>query len=136
MGTTICLSGSAIHYYAKARHWISNLEFFKTKAAFFYRLLNDYFIPVVDPVPMEAIKLTVSKLFILEEDEDHAIRSVGDQLKQLELISENIIPENQEELGNLMAKLNQEYTIKNGLFALLKAQSGIPNLFQTNILNQ
>lgn len=129
METTISLSVPAIHYYGKARHWTSDLEFFKIETTFFYRLLNDYFIRVVDPAPMEAIKLTVSKLSKLEEDEGHAMKLVGDQLKQLELISENIIPENQEELGSkqaelesLMAKLNQEYrAVKNELFALVES---------------
>jgi hypothetical protein len=129
METTISLSVPAIHYYVKARQWASDLEFFKIETAFFYRLLNDYFIRVVEPAPLEAIKEMVSKLSTLEEDEERGIKSVGDQLKQLELISENSITENLDELAskqvkleNLMAKLNQEYrAVKNELFALVES---------------
>jgi hypothetical protein len=129
METTMSLSVPAIHYYVKARHWTSDLEFFKIETAFFYRLLNDYFIRVVEPAPMEALKQMVSKLSKLEEDEERAIKSVGDQLKQLELISENSIAENPEELANkqvkleeLMTKVNQEYrAVKNELFALVES---------------
>jgi SMC interacting uncharacterized protein involved in chromosome segregation len=84
---------------------------------------------VVEPAPMEALKQMVSKLSKLEEDEERAIKSVGDQLKQLELISENSIAENPEELANkqvkleeLMSKVNQEYrAVKNELFALVES---------------
>lgn len=44
METAPSLSSRSLQYYVMARHWASELEFFKVETAFFHRLLDDYIV--------------------------------------------------------------------------------------------
>jgi hypothetical protein len=124
----IDLSGRATQYYALSRQWESDLEFFRIETAFLHRLLDDYFVRLLAPAHIEQLKEAGRNLYKLETDEGKLNKLVDDQLKKLSLISEAIIPEDQEELGlkhrqleQSVSKLTTEYReVKKQLFELVE----------------
>lgn len=128
METSAELSDRAQQYYVLSRRWESDLEFFKIETAFLHRLLDDYFVRLLNPVYFEDLKQTGAKLFDLEKDENELRKQLSAHLKQLELVAENIIPEDTGsltdahfEIGSLVSKLVNEYReVKKQLFALVE----------------
>ena len=124
----IDLSSSATQYYALSRQWESDLEFFRIETAFLHRLLDDYFVRLLAPAHIEKLKQTGKDLYKLENDESQLNKLLDEQLKKLNLISEAVIPEDQEELGvkqrqleQLVANLTKEYReVKKQLFELVE----------------
>jgi hypothetical protein len=128
METTAELSVRAQQYYILSRRWDSDLEFFRIETAFLHRLLDEYFVRLLDPVYFDNLKQTGAKLFVLEKDENELRKQLTAHLKLLELIAENIIPEdtanltdNQVQIESLVNKLTNEYReVKKDLFALVE----------------
>lgn len=128
METSAELSARAQQYYVLSRRWESDLEFFKIETAFLHRLLDDYFVRLLNPVYFEDLKQTGARLFDLEKDESELRKQLSGHLKQLELVAENIIPEDignltdaHVEIGSLVSKLVNEYReVKKQLFALVE----------------
>jgi len=124
----IDLSARAVQCYTLSRQWKSDLEFFRIETAFFHRLLDDYFVRLLAPPYIEQLKQTGKDLYKLEKDENRLIKLVDDQLTQLDLISEVVIPEDREiliekhlQLEQLMASLISEYKeVKKQLFELVE----------------
>lgn len=128
METSIELSGRAQQFYALSRRWESDLEFFKIETAFFHRLLDDYFVRLFDPVYFQNLKQTGAKLSELEKDENELRKQLSRHLKQFELITENVIPEDidnlaeaQTSIETLVGKLVSDYRgTKKELFDLVE----------------
>lgn len=128
MGYATAMSARSLQYYVIARRWASDLEFFKIETAFFHRLLDDYFIRLCNKAYFEKFKQTGKELLKLEEESSHADVLLSRQLKHVELMAEDIIPENAEELAvdqvqleYIMANLTRDYRdVKKALFELME----------------
>lgn len=122
------LAGHAVQYYTLSRQWKSDLKFFRIEAAFFHRLLDDYFVRLLAPSHIEQLKQTGENLYKLEKDENYLTKLVDHQLTRLDLIAKVIIPEDKimlaakhSQLEQLMTSLVAEYrSVKKQLFELLE----------------
>src|SRR5215469_10712628 len=93
METVTSLSTRSLQYYAIARKWASDIEFYRTELAFFQRQLDERFFTTPDAVERKQIAQLNSELMIFEVDKNQLERSLNDQVKTLELMVEDIIPE-------------------------------------------
>jgi len=129
MGTATAMSARSLQYYVIALRWVSDLEFFNIEAAFLHRLIDEYFIRLSDKTHFEKLKLAGNNLLKLEKDKSRADSLLTKQLKQVELMAEDIIPEkienltaNQVQLEYLMADITKEYrTVKKELYTLIES---------------
>jgi SMC interacting uncharacterized protein involved in chromosome segregation len=118
-------SSRPLQYYVIARRWSSDLEFFRLESGFLQRLLDRY---------MSRLQghSQFGKLVKAGEDLQELERMVdGDlldrQLTQLELMAEDVIPEDadaltevQVKLERLMSKLTQRFReVKQEVYALV-----------------
>jgi SMC interacting uncharacterized protein involved in chromosome segregation len=132
METATTLSSRSLQYYVIARHWASDLEFFKTETAFFHRLLDDYIVYLSSVNYAGKLKIVGEKLLKLEEEERQTDKLLTDQIKHLELMAEDVIPEDAESLAtqqiqleHLTTNLMREYrNIKKQLFVLVESAMG------------
>jgi hypothetical protein len=128
MGTTTAMSARSLQYYVIATRWASDLEFFKVETAFLHRLIAEYFIRLGGPEYIENFRKTGEALLKLEEDRNRADKLLTEQLKHLELMAEDVIPEDVNSLSDkqiqieyLVTDLVNEYrSVKNELFVLVK----------------
>ena len=128
MGTATAMSARSLQYYVIALRWVSDLEFFNIETAFLHRLIDEYFIRLSDKTHFEKLKLAGNNLLKLEKDKSRADSLLTKQLKQVELMAEDIIPEkienltaNQVQLEYLMADITKEYrTVKKELYTLIE----------------
>jgi 3-hydroxyacyl-CoA dehydrogenase len=128
METVINMSARSLQYYVIGKHWASDLEFFRIETAFLHRLMDDYFARLLDETDVKQLSNTGMKLYQLEKDEARVSHMLSAQLKQLELMAEDSIPENTEELAgtqvhleNLVTTAMFEYrAVKNEIFELIE----------------
>jgi hypothetical protein len=129
MGTITSMSARSLQYYVICRRWASDIEFFKIETVFLHRLLDDYFVRLCNPAHIDKLKHVGKNLLKLETEEYRADLLITEQLKNVELMTEDIIPENAEELTvnqvrleYLMTNLILEYReVKKELFALVES---------------
>ena len=125
------ISSRSLQYYVIGRHWASDLEFFRIETAFMHRLLEDHFIPLCNPAYIAELTHAGVKLYNLEKKESYASKLLQDQLKHLELMAEDIIPEdvenlaaNQVNLEGMVTNLMNDYReTKKEIFALVAGLS-------------
>jgi len=121
------ISSRSLQYYVIGRHWASDLEFFRIETAFMHRLLEDHFIPLCNPAHIVELTHAGVKLYNLEKKENHASKLLQDQLKHLELMAEDIIPEDAENLaanqvnleGMVTSLMNNYRETKKEIFMLV-----------------
>lgn len=121
------ISSRSLQYYVIDRHWASDLEFFRIETAFLHRLLEDHFVPLCNQAHIAELTHAGMKLYSLEKEETVVAKLLQDQLKQLELMAEDIIPEdaddlaaNQIRLEAMVTKLINDYrTTKKEIFMLV-----------------
>jgi len=129
MGTVCAMSARSLQYYVIERRWASDLQFFGIEAAFLHRLMDDYFVRLCDKTYFEKFKHVGKDLLRLAEERKDADRLLTRQLKYVELMAEDIIPENAEDLAinqvrleYLMINLNRDYReVKKALFELVES---------------
>jgi len=129
METLTSLSARSLQYYVITNKWSSDLEFFRVECGFFHRLLDDYFVRLSDSIHIAKLKELGQKLYQLERDSNLAEKKLSKQLGQLELMAEDVIPEDAEELAGkqveleyLMCNLTREHReVKNELFRQVEA---------------
>lgn len=107
METAPSLSSRSLQYYVMARHWASELEFFKVETAFFHRLLDDYIVYLTSANYAEKLKISGNQLLKLEADERQLDELLTGQIRQLELMAEDVIPEDAESLATMQIKLER-----------------------------
>ncbi|MCJ8209570.1 hypothetical protein MUY27_07605 [Mucilaginibacter sp. RS28] len=128
MESVKALSARSLQYYAIGRQWQSDLEFFKVETAFLHRLLDDYFIPLSNEIYLNRLKKAGENLFRLEEDESRMEILLNSQLRELELMAEDMIAEDAEQLSGtqveleyMIAGLAKAYReVKQELFSLIE----------------
>ena len=109
METVLSLSARSQQFYVLCRHWESDLEFFRIETAFLHRLLDDYFVQLLSPEYFEDLKKITRKLFELEKEENGLSQQIMNQVKQLELAAESVIPEDAEKLTDEQATIESLY---------------------------
>ena len=109
MESAISISSRSLQYYVIARRWLAELEFFKLETAFLYKLFQRNMAQVHDENHLKKLAGNSKKLRELEA------LVAGDllagQINQLELMAEDIIPEDAEALAANQVKL--EYFMAN-----------------------
>jgi len=115
-------------YHAIARHWASDIDFFKIEMVFLHHLLDNYFICLSGPLYLEGLKKVGKKLLQLERDKYSADLHLIEHLKDLEGQTEDIVFERFESLGNQHEKMEFAMThltttyreVKKELFLLVR----------------
>ncbi|MEO6520839.1 MAG: hypothetical protein ABIN91_04115 [Mucilaginibacter sp.] len=128
MDTAISLSTRSLQFFVLGRRWQSDLEFFKLETNFLQRLIREYTLDLPDSA---LLKIAGRNLIKLKEDSRQTDVILDEQLKQLELMAEDIIPENtaeisvvQVQLEYLMVNLTKEYrAVKREIFKLIEGSS-------------
>lgn len=128
METANAISASSLQYYVIARCWASDLEFVKIETVFLRRLLDEYFIRLASKPHIDKLRPACAKLLQLEKDETQIDNLLSYQIKHLELMSEDITPEDAEpiadtqiKLEHLTVNLSREFReVKKELFALVE----------------
>ncbi|RFZ85309.1 hypothetical protein DYU05_06855 [Mucilaginibacter terrenus] len=128
MDITNTLSARSLQYYVMARHWESDLEFFRIETDFLSHLIN-YNLKLVKAIfDTSTLRSLLGKINRLKQDEQAVAKLLAAQLQQLELMAEDIIPENVDEVKGkqvhlecLVAGLLKEYqAVKKSLFATIE----------------
>ena len=122
------MSARSLQYYVITRHWVSDLDFFRVETVFFNHLVNDHFLNIAAYSGVEGLHQILIKIKTLEQNEAATNKLLTAQLKQLELMTEDLIPENPQELTAKQVRLEYMVTnlshefrkIKKELFSLLE----------------
>lgn len=119
------ISARSLQYYVIAQRWLSDLEFFKIETSYLHRLMDDYIVRLQDDDHIQKLIATGKSLKKLEDMEVDNLLS--DQIRQLELMAEDVIPEDSESLAAkqvqleyFMSDLTHEFRkVKQELFHLV-----------------
>lgn len=109
METSSPISVRSLQYYVIARQWTSDLEFFRIETSFLHRLMDHQLLRSPTDSQRRSLIISGKSLLKLEREEQEAGTILADQLCQLELMAEDIIPEDTESLTSVQVKL--EYAI-------------------------
>lgn len=127
METITAMSSRSLQYYVISRRWVSDLDFFKTETQFLQRMLDDHFTQLCNEDYLDKLRDVSKKLLVLEQDEQQVDKLLARQLKNIELMAEDVIPEDadalagtQVQLEYLITNLTREYRgVKKELFTLV-----------------
>lgn len=125
MQPTTSMSARSLQYYVIARRWLSDLEFFKIETSFLQKLLDKHIANLQDTGHIHKLIATGKALKHLQDMEVEEL--LTRQVRQLELMSEDIIPEDtdaltstQVKLAYFMTNLTREFRqVKQDLFSLV-----------------
>lgn len=125
METMPPISSRSLQYYVIAKKWSSDLEFFRLETGFLRKLLDRYIVRLQDEAHIQQLVHASRSLQELEETKIDSLLSA--QLTQLELMAEDVIPEDTEALAsvqvkleNLMSELTRCYrAVKQEIFRLV-----------------
>ena len=125
MQTTSTMSARSLQYYVIARRWLSDLEFFKIETSYLHRLMDDHIARLQDDAHIHKLIAAGKALQQLEKMEVDDL--LTGQITQLELMAEDIIPEDSESLSStqvqleyFMTDLTRRFrTVKQDIFALV-----------------
>ncbi|WP_295711954.1 hypothetical protein [Mucilaginibacter sp.] len=120
METTTAMSARSLQYYVIARRWLSDLEFFKIETSFLHRLLDSNISRLKDNNHIDKLITTGKTLQKLEQMEVDDL--LNKQIKQLELMAEDIIPEDTEALASTQVQLEYFMTNLTREFRLIKQE--------------
>ncbi|RAJ35748.1 hypothetical protein [Pedobacter cryoconitis] len=127
METLIKLSARSLEYYINAKRWNTDLEFYKDEIDFLNKLLKENFIHLTNSKRNVVIIHLIGKLAELV-NEKHQVKELLDhQLKDLELLAEDLFIESKEAIAGKQAHLeylirdlvNEYREIKKSIFVLL-----------------
>jgi len=132
METITSLSARSLQYYAIAKKWSSDLEFYKYETRFLRSLLDDCFFNTKSTSDRTKIAEINNDLLELDVDKNQLERSLIEQLKELELMAEDVIPEDvnqvagkQIRLEYMVGSLFTDYKdLKRQIFSLVQKISG------------
>jgi len=139
METLNSLSARSLQYLVIAKKWSSDLEFYKIEIKFLRSLLGVNFITLLNNGDRETVKNINSDLARLDEEKTQLEFALNDQIKHLELMAEDVIPEDatqvsgkQIRLEYMVADLFSEYKdLKREIFYMVQEAS-----MQSKLLSQ
>jgi len=109
METLNSLSARSLQYLVIAKKWSADLEFYKFEIKFLRALLeNNYFI-FQNNGEKDTVKRINNDLRMLDIEKDQLERSLNNQIQQLELMSEDVIPEDATQVAGKQIRL--EYMV-------------------------
>jgi hypothetical protein len=111
METGITMSARSLQFYVIARKWASDIDFFKVEASFFQQLLEQHFIRLIEPANIERTKRISRRLKNLEAELTDTGIELDEQLRHIELMAEDVIPDDTAVLAVTQVRL--EYMITN-----------------------
>ncbi|MBV8390274.1 MAG: hypothetical protein JO080_10780 [Mucilaginibacter sp.] len=131
METLNSLSARSLQYLVIAKKWNADLEFYKFEIKFLRTLLENNFFTLQNNGERDTVKRINNDLLILDVEKDQLERLLNEQIQQLELMSEDIIPEDatqvagkQIRLEYMVAELFSEYKdLKREIFYLVQQAS-------------
>jgi len=122
METALNMSARSLQFYVIAKKWFSDLQFYKIETAFFHSLIEDHFIHLTGAKYMPGLRQVNNDLLKLDRDIDETEGLLGGQIKHVELMAEDIIPEDTE--AATITQVQLEYRITSLLhdYRQLKAE--------------
>lgn len=103
MEQTLSMSARSLQYFVIANRWRADLDFFKIETGFLRQLLDHYISRLQDS---EHIALLIACGIMLDRLEAMEMNDLlAEQLTKLELMAEDIIPEDSESLAATQVKL-------------------------------
>jgi len=111
METINSLSSRALQYYVIARKWGSDLEFYKFETGFLRTLLDNYYFDIRHKDGRANVLELNRELMKLEADKNQLESALDEQIRQLELMSEDVVPEDVSWLSGKQIRL--EYMVTN-----------------------
>lgn len=103
MEQTLSMSARSLQYFVIAKRWRADLDFFKIETSFLRQLLDRYISRLQDSEHINGLSACGNLLDKLEAMEVDDL--LAEQLTQLELMAEDIIPEDSESLAATQVKL-------------------------------
>jgi len=104
------MSTRSLQYYVIAKKWFSDLQFYKIETAFFHSLIEDHFIHLSGAKYVNDLRQVNNDLRILDRNIDETEGLLGGQIKHVELMAEDIIPEDTEGVAIDQIKLEHKVT--------------------------
>jgi len=129
METLTKLSARSLEYYINARRWKTDLDFFNVEVVFLNRLMEEHFLQLAGEDRIKKLTQLGNKLSELV-NEKHQIKELLDhQLRDLELLAEDLLIEGQEGLAGKQAHLEYQMIdllhefreIKREVYAIMEA---------------
>ncbi len=120
METLLPVSSRSLQYYVIAKRWSSDLEFFRLETDFLRQLLDRYISRLQDVEHLH--KLVKAAKYLADLQKLEVDELLAGQLTQLELMAEDVIPEDAHALASSQMKLEQFITGLTQKFRALKQE--------------
>jgi hypothetical protein len=125
------LSARSLQYFVIAKKWSSDLEFYKIEIKFLRSLLENNYIILQNNGEKDTLKRINNDLILLDVEKDQLERALDEQIQQLELMSEDVIPEDATQVAGkqirieyMVTELFSEYKdLKREIFYLVQEAS-------------
>ena len=114
------VSSRSLPYYVIVKRWSSDLEFFRLETDFLRQLLDRYISRLQDVEHLHKLVKAAKDLADLQKLEVDEL--LAGQLTQLELMAEDVIPEDADALASSQMKLEQFITGLTQKFRALKQE--------------
>ena len=122
------MSSRSLQYHVIANKWLSDLEFYKFEMGFLRTLLDNHFFNIQYKDDRASVIELNKDLMKLEVDKNQLEIALDDQIRQLEMMSEDIIPEyvtflsgKQIKLEYMVTQIFSEYKeLKKQIFTLVQ----------------
>ena len=131
METLNSLSARSLQYFVIAKKWSSDLEFYKIEIKFLRTLLENNYFVLQNNGEKDTVKRINNDLLLLDVEKNQLELALNEQIQQLELMSEDVIPEDatqvagkQIRLEYMVTELFSEYKdLKREIFYLVQEAS-------------
>jgi hypothetical protein len=110
METLTKLPARALEYYINVRRWKTYLEFFNLEVVFLNRLMEEHFLQLSGEDHIKKLTQLGSKLSVLVNEKHHIVGLLDLQLRNLELLAEDLLSEGLGELSEKQADLECRMT--------------------------
>jgi hypothetical protein len=109
METLNSLSARSLQYFVIAKKWSSDLEFYKIEIKFLRTLLENNYFVLQNNGEKDTVKRINNDLLFLDVEKNQLERALNEQIQQLELMSEDVIPEDATQIAGKQIRL--EYMV-------------------------
>lgn len=109
METLNSLSARSLQYFVIAKKWSSDLEFYKIEIKFLRSLLDNNYLILQSNGEKDTLKRINNDLMRLDVEKNQLERALDEQIQQLELMSEDVIPEDATQVAGKQIRL--EYMV-------------------------
>jgi SMC interacting uncharacterized protein involved in chromosome segregation len=122
MDSTISLSTRSLQFYVIAKRWLADVEFFKFETDFLDRFLKTYYSTDLVHIDKDMFAEKLLALARIKNSEAEIETLLTDQIRHLELMADDIIPEDTQELSVNQVKLEQLLKTLTNDFRQLKKE--------------